>query len=184
MIRLFLVICLFCACTQKKHAIIKPKMNYYDSIEIALIDSVKKRDLLIWNDSIKWNLYCIYGNDSASWGSKNKNLPNTPLAFLQLRLSYFSQKGNDTASFYYQFIYNDSIPVESYDKDRKPIASEVLVKISTNQIIGYGVDFLYSMDIDERCKHPLRTEIIDFIKSNKDKLNPWFKRQAIQKGIL
>ena len=159
-------------------------MNYYDSVDNSLSDSLTKRKLLSLSDSIKWNLYCIYGSDSASWGLRNKDLPHTPIGFLKLRLLSFTQQGNDTAIFYYQFIYNDSIPVESYDKDRKPIASEVMVKLSTKETIGYGVDFMYSMDTDERYKHPLRNDIINFVKTNSDKVNPWFRQRAIEKGIL
>ncbi len=159
-------------------------MNYHDSVNHVLSDSLNKCGLLSLSDSIKWNLYCIYGNDSASWGWRNKNLPHIPIGFLKLQLLSLTQNGNDTAIFFYRFIYKDSLEVESYDEDRKPIASEVMVKLKTKEILGYGVDFFYTLDSDERYKHPLRPDIINFIKNNSDKLDPWFKQRAIEKGIL
>lgn len=184
MLRILFISFIIFSCTEKKGVTTDSKINFYDSIDNTLSDSLKKIDLLALSDSIKWNLYCIYGNDSTSWGWRDKNLPHIPIGFCKLILRSFSQLQNDSAVFYYQFIFRDSIVIESYDERRKPIASQVMVKLSTKEVIGYGVDIFYSMDIDERYRHPLRVDIINFMKNNRNKLNPWFKKRAIERGIL
>ena len=181
---ILVVVFIICACNEKRASVPNIKMSYYDSTDNSITNLLKGRNLLSLSDSIKWNLYCIYCSDSTSWGLRNKNLPHIPIGFLKLRLLSFTQNDNDTAFFYYRFIYKDSIAVESYDEDRKPIASEVMIKLSTKETMGYGVDFYYSMGKNDRYKHPLQNDIINFIKGNSDKLDDWFRQRAFERRIL
>jgi hypothetical protein len=180
----FIAFFIFYGCTVKKSVLDKILTNYYQRTEDSLTQKLTTLNLTSFSDSVKWNLYCIYGNDSSSWGLDNKNLPNVPLAFLNLKLLSFSGPA-DTINLFYRFIYQDSFEVESYGKDRKPIASEVMVNLQKREIIGYGVDFLYTMDSEDgKFRKPFRPEIISFIKNNKDKLDPWFKEEAQKRGLF
>jgi len=181
----FIIISTLYSCNVKKSVVDKSVNNYYQRREDSLTQKLTTLNLTSFSDSIKWNLYCIYGNDSSSWGLDNKNLPNIPLAFLKLKLLSVSGPA-DTIILFYRFIYQDSIEVESYGKgDRKPIAGEVMIDFQKKEIIGYGVDFLYTMDSqDGKFRKPFRPEIISFIKNNKDKLDPWFKEEAEKRGLF
>jgi hypothetical protein len=80
----FIAFFIFYGCTVKKSVLDKSLTNYYQRTEDSLTQKLTTLNLTSFSDSVKWNLYCIYGNDSSSWGLDNKNLPNVPLAFLNL----------------------------------------------------------------------------------------------------
>ncbi len=40
------------------------------------------------------------------------------------------------------------------------------------------------VDCPYREVNPLQPEVIDYIKKNKDKLDPWFRQEAIKRGVI
>ena len=163
------------------------KAIFFDSIqqqELRVLDSL---NLLQFNDTAKWFLYTIQCDDSSKSGRvrDKKALPQIPLGFMKLNLNYVA-KQNDTLSLLYNFLYDDSTIIEKATSD-KPIMEGVQFDIKKNKVIGFIVGhatFYQSGNPASRYENPLQPDVITFIKTNKDKLNPWFREEAKRRKII
>ncbi len=181
-----LILVLLNSCNEQPHPQNIAVRNYFDSIEqqnIRFLDSLR---LSQFNDSAKWILYTIHYNDSSKYG-KTRNrivLDKIPLVFLRISLTYIEKKG-DTLSLLYKFVYNDSTVVEQTTAQR-PITDGVEFDTKNQKIIGYikGEAIILEKESGGIYKYPLQAEVINFMKNNRDRLNPWFSQEARRRKII
>ena len=134
-----------------------------------------------YDDSARWLLYTIHCDDTII----PKNSRYIPVSSLNLKLDFLS-KETDTLSLLYSFMENDSTAINRELKSGKYITNGIQFKISENRIIGYirGEGLLRTKDVHSRFYYSLQPEVVDFIKNNKEKLNPRFREQAKQRKII
>lgn len=183
------ILFLLVSCTEGQHTKqqTEEKLNFFDSVQqqqLAFLDSLH---LLQFNDTAKWFLYAIQCDDSSKSGRvrDNKVLPQIPLGFMKLNLTYVARQ-NDTLSLLYNFLYDDSTIVQKTTSD-KPIMEGMQFDIKSNKVIGFIVGhatFYQSGNPASRYENPLQPEVISFIKRNRDKLNPWFRKEAERRKVV
>ncbi len=183
------VLFLLAGCTEGRHTKqqMTEKVNFFDSVQqrqLALLDSLH---LLQFNDTSKWFLYAIQCDDSSKSGRvrDRKELPKIPLGFIKLNLNYVAIQ-NDTLSLLYNFLYDDSTIIEKSTSNR-PIIRGMQFNTKSNQIIGFIIGHAIlnqNGNSANRYENPLKPEVISFIKSNKGKLNIWFRDEAKRRKII
>ena len=189
-ISFFLLTLVFLGCnfkdTEKQPLI---KLNFFDSIQnrsLAYLDSLH---LSRFNDSAKWLLYTIHCDDSASLGGVAMNhfkVEKKPLSFLPLKLSLID-KQNDTLSLLYWFVYdNDSIRVEEINFSHKTLSSGVVFDLKGDSVIGYihGEGIYMETGRQSRYKGPLQPDVKIFLTQNKEKIDPWLRKEALRRNVL
>ena len=183
------ILFLLASCTNRQHTKQQKavKINFFDSIQQQQISFLDSLHLLKFNNTSKWFLYAIQCDDSSKSGRvrNRKELPRIPLGFMKLNLNYVS-KHNDTLSLLYNFLYDDSTIVEKSTSNR-PLIEGIQFNTTTNKIIGFIIgDAVLEQEgnAESRYENPLQPEVISFIKSNKDKLNPWFRDEAKRRKII
>ncbi len=177
------------SCTDGQHTNhqMKAKTNFFDSIQQIQLSFLDSMDLLQLNDTSKWILYSIQCDDSSKSGRirDRKELSKIPLGFMKLNLNYVA-KQNDTLSLLYNFLYDDSTIVEESTSNR-PIIDGMQFNTKNKKIIGFIIGHAILNQKGKpasRYENPLQPEVISFIKSNKDKLNPWFREEAKRRKII
>jgi hypothetical protein len=107
---------------------------------------------------------------------------------LDLRFSELRQS-KDTIEMDFYFYLNDTI---RYDKStmeyNERMASGVGYKKGSDSIIFYisetTMRYFWEKGSSSKYENPLQPEVIVYIKSNKDKLNHWFREEARRKEII
>lgn len=182
------VIIFICTCKENAENSVKAeKKTYFDSIENKNMELLNSYNLLQLNDTAKWLLYAIHCDDSCTEGRGRfkQSLVKTPLSFFKMKLNYVAKK-SDTLSLLYNFLYDDSLYIERINSD-KGITNGIMFDVKNNKIIGYIIGeaiFSQAGNPDSRYVNPLQSEVIAFIKRNKDKLNPWFREEAKRRKII
>lgn len=138
-------------------------------------------------DETKWRLYCISLDYRLSFSRKPDNsMPNfgeLPLEFRSLDIKH------DTLILKFSFAYKGKTLKSS--EIRNELFTGAIFKSS--QIIGYSsdytapyiyTDFKNNPNKDDRRIIPLQPEVIKYIKANKSSLAPWFRHEAIKRGVI
>lgn len=165
----------------------KIKIGYFDSVQQQNVQLLDSLNLLKFNDTAKWMMYAIQCDDSSNFGRTREKIPlaKIPLGFLNLNLSYVRVEG-DTLSLLYSFLVDDSIRVE-LSTAQKPIINGIMFNIKADTAIGYIIgEAILSQwgNPHDRYENSLQPKVIAFIKANKDKLNPWFRKEAKRRKII
>lgn len=183
------ILFLLASCTEGQHnrQQMVEKTNFFDSVQQRQISFLDSLHLLQFNDTSKWFLYAMQCDDSSKWGRirDRKELSKIPLGFMKLNLNYVA-KQNDTLSLLYNFLYDDSTIVEESTSNR-PIIDGMQFNTKNKKIIGFIIGHAIlnqNGNPGSRYENPLQPEVISFIKSNKDKLNPWFRDEAKRRKII
>ena len=185
---LFLCIVFFWTCNENPTgSYATHKQTYFDSLENKNIELLNSYNLSQLNDTAKWLLYTIHCDDSCTEGRAKYEqfIEKNALSFLKLNLNYVAKKG-DTLSLLYSFLYRDSITIEKISRN-KGITNGILFNVRDKKIIGYVIGeatYSESGNPNSRYENSLQPEVIAFIKSNMDKLNPWFRKEAKRRKIL
>ncbi len=151
----------------------------------SLIDSLNLQGLY---DKAKWALYCIYSDDTCKVKKQFSVMPGKTFGTLDLRFSELRQQ-KDTIEMDFYFYVNDTIRYDiSTMKSNKRLASGVGYKKGSDSIVFYisqtTMRYFWEKGATSRYENPLQPEVIDYIKSNKDSLNHWFREEAKRKGII
>jgi hypothetical protein len=159
------------------------QINKFDAIELDQIDILKNLSLVMFNDTAKWLLYSIHYSDSLRLRDINRT--KIPLGFLKLNLTTVKLE-RDTLNLLYTYLYKDSILAEDYDVDRPPTASGVQIDTKKGSVIGFivGEGVFNQKGPGSKYENIYQEELLNFVKNNKEKLDPWFKNEAEQHGIL
>lgn len=177
-----LVLMLFVACTNTK--------NNRSNVSYPLkIESLKLQDLF---DDIKWRLYCIYSDDTINYvNSKGEHL-----TLGMLNLTYIDCfKQEDTVTILFDFDTNNIHLISGFKDTLDRLSVKYLYDggiFIKNRLIGYSAHtFNGYYQIPDTIRNsrdrritPLQPEVISYIKENRDKINPWFREEAIKRGVL
>ncbi len=137
-------------------------------------------------DEGKWRLYCYYLDDTLQFW--NNSLSNQPVTLGQLELKFeHLVRQSDTLLFYFSFYLNDSIRCNKNIARIDPVTG---VAFKENDSVPFafiasnGVDYLWNGDPQSRFVEPLQPEVIKYIRLNGKKLNAWFYKEALMRGIV
>ncbi len=111
---------------------------------------------------------------------------------LQIQLDRMDYSKNDTVDFIFDF-YKDSvlasIPIDKsadkiclgaqYEKSSK----KIIAMIGTSDL-PYNIISAFPPESTSRSYFPLQPNVIKYIKANDKKLNPWFRTEAVKRGVF
>ena len=159
------------------------KTTYFGQQEKAWMEKLTEWDVIHYNDSAKWRLYCYYGDDTCLDSYKKQSLPPTPLGFLDLKLAW-SDYRNDTLALLYTFLYDDSTEVRETKRRAEAFGVEFNVKADT--VIGYehGNGTFWERGPLVRYENFTHPTLVRFVNQNTKRLHPWFRKEAIRRGLL
>lgn len=154
----------------------------------AIVDSLNIRDLY---DSAKWSTYCINCDDTCIFYPALKD-SNKILTFgeTELKCDSVIVYTSDTIGFSFDF-YHDTL--KCFHKDHDRFASfGVVYKLSTKKaqsIMVYGgLTYMEIFKIPSEAKnryfYPEQSDVIAYLNKNKTKLNEWFYKEAIRRGLV
>lgn len=152
----------------------------------GIVDSLGLQHLY---DETKWTLYCIY-SDVPLYQKDSNNLLAETYGMRDLKFEKLQVEG-DTVGLVFYFD-----PTEHREKQPylRPNVNEVCGAIyigRTDTIAAYiGYGFRGTMQVSgdkintpNRYVKPLQPEVASFIKINKDRINPWFRKEALKRGV-
>ena len=185
-----------------------PSINYREGYP-RIIDSLNLQELY---DSTKWYLY-VYHSMSNPMIIDYNDGSKTPLNynFCSLELRFHSvEVFNDTTKIYFYFYVNDStvLNIENFSSNKlkhlrdysslEPyINGRMFSKYLDSKHVCYlikGTNFGYICvsplprlpedTVIYRIYQPLQPDVIVFINENKEKLHPWFYKEAVRRGVI
>ncbi len=140
-------------------------------------------------ENTKWFLYCLYCDQKVKL--INSQIPDTvtygtlPLMFDKILII------NDSIEIDFTFMYKN-MRVNEATAYPAPIwgllynSQDSIVSFSSMGSMRYS--YFVSIKDPEHSKNrkikPLQPEVIQYIKENKDKLDPWFRKEAIKRGVI
>lgn len=144
------------------------------------IDSLKVTDLY---DSARWFLYTYHCDQF--YKSKKDSSFNKSFGELELKFNNIFIK-NDTAEFFFDFIDNGEPILLSMMRVYKPLVNGVGFDVNKREkiyMIASNISFSNKGNPKNKYVNPLQPEVLNYIKSNWNKLNECFRALAKQKGI-
>jgi hypothetical protein len=186
---IFFLLLFTCACNQvekKENKLVNAEGH--DTVVIDYPQEIKNKHLESFYDQAKWVMYCIHCDERCRF-YKRINITDTPfLGALDLRfdkVKFFT----DTTELNFYFYYRDSLKCDvntfynygtlTYGAAFKGNKDSIIYFLSETTITRFSKKGKTS-----RYDNPLQPEVIAFIKNNKDKLNPWFRKEAIRRKII
>jgi hypothetical protein len=150
-------------------------------------DQITKLGLQNVYDESKWAMYCIYCDEHVKF-ENNKIRSAMTFGEMSLKLNNVSVRDDTTEMNYY--FYYDTLRIDYTTTTNYPFAGVVFkggkqIYYSTFDVVRYI--WVKCDDIDsctDRWAKPLQPKVVQYIKENASKLDPWFKREAIKRGIL
>lgn len=140
-------------------------------------------------DKAKWTLYCIHSDEIVKFASTNSRDSLTfgtlPLIFDRVSLK------QDTIEIRFNFFFGKT--KLNYMTVRNKLISGVVFKGYTDTLIYYATDgdapYFYwycgnQNDCPYRFGKPLQPEVIKYIRENKARIDPWFRKEAIKRGVI
>jgi hypothetical protein len=146
----------------------------------SIIDSLQIQDMY---DSARWYIYtweCDKGYLSKKDTLNNKSFGEIPLRFKDLSFT------GDTIHLNFDFTDGQDAILPSMTKDIKQLCSSVgfsmksRIKLYMLSSSGFSI---VEHSGPNRFENPLQPEVLVYIKSNWDKLDPCFRALAAQKGL-
>ena len=134
-------------------------------------------------------LYCIECDKKCILSDNVPIKDSTYFGFLDLKLIDIKSY-QDTTEINMAFYYNDTIICDINTVYHLGfINTGAVFKGNSDSILFFknntNADFYINYKMtDTREVYPLQPDVINFIKSNKDKLNPWFREEAKSRGII
>jgi hypothetical protein len=152
-------------------------MNSQD-FSAGQFDSLVKDSLV---KEAKWRIYCHHCMDTIKWFRESNIDTILTLGSAELQLDTIKGLG-------------DSVLIEFTFRSIAPIANSCL----TNGIVfakqpnrvKYAMtscNFSFDVDVNPSGRDfvgPIRPQLVEFIKQNANKLDPWFQNEAINRKIL
>ncbi len=169
-------------------------------------EEIKKMGLEELYNISKWYMYCIHcdtriidlkeallwqaGDSAEHIDPNNPQLDNTTLGMLPLSFDNLVIKG-DTVEMHFYFYYKGKKVNEKLVHNLPYWGTVFWGRSDTIRCYSSRSDVAYFM---KECKdlsncnvrevNPLQPEVIDYIKRNKDKIDPWFRKEAIKRGVI
>jgi hypothetical protein len=140
-------------------------------------------------DEAKWRLYCLYCDSIVRF--KTASLNSKKLTFGELTSYFFDiDKHSDTVDIYFGFYYSDPRKETYYNhnfigvsfcKNNKTNKRSVYISPTPAKYWEFNCD---PKNCRSRYVKPLQPDVIAYIRKNKSKLNPWFYKEAVKRGVL
>ena len=114
---------------------------------------------------------------------------NCDFTYGELDLEYKKAEiSKEYISYFFAFNVEDVCEVDRY-KTRHFVNEAITVKLSNDSVCAIAEEgnqlATWSGDNpQERLFNPLQPEVIEYIKKNKGKINPWFREEAIRRGVI
>ncbi|MBS1586158.1 MAG: hypothetical protein JSS82_11510 [Bacteroidetes bacterium] len=154
------------------------------------IDSLGLQHLF---DKTKWTIYCIYCDDTLTY----RNKAGEKITFGMLNLKYRGYSlHHDSTVIYFVFDYDDPNVMRYGDTlpllSKKYIVDGILFMGNSDSIVayaGYNVNGYYwfrdsTKNSANRYINAQQPEVVAYISANRELINPWFKAEAIKRGVL
>ncbi len=158
-------------------------------MQILQKSKIENKEILDLIKEAKWQLYC-YQCDVRLHFYSNFNISDSPYASsLDLKFDRIIQK-NDTVEVKFKYFYQDTILCDVNSlKNYFDLNYGVAFKENNRDSILYfitdrNIIFSRGKYMDDRYDNVLQTDVISFIKSNKDILNRWFYNEAKNRNII
>lgn len=142
-------------------------------------------------DKSKWMLYCMECDAKLKFREETNIHDDITCGMLPLKFDHLEIR-NDTIEIDFYFYYK-SKKVDWKLVDGMPTWGTVF-KRNSDSIIMYSArdEYRYFMhscvdptvECPFRTVNPLQPEVIKYIKENRDKLDPWFRQEAIKRGVI
>lgn len=163
---------------------VKQRDSYYEQLERGWLVKLAEWNAARYNDSAKWRMYCYYGTDTCKAGTKKRQLTPTPLAFLDLKLTWAHYKA-DTLVLLYSFLFDDSTEVLYTNKGYAAVFG-VEFNVRKDTVIGYehGHGSFWERGPNVRYENFNHPDLLRFTKQNQSRLHPWFRKEAVRRGLL
>jgi len=185
----FGIIALITSCGTNSHK--EKVIGHEDSAKIDKDTYPKKiTDLALESryDKSKWALYCIYCDDSVKFEPETEIKEQITFASLDLKLEGVKQF-NDTTELLFYFYYKDTLKCDYKVLKNLLIATGTGFKKGSDSIYyytaeGHGLTKFWEQGDQSHIANPLQPDVISYINRNKDKLNLWFRNEAIRRKVL
>lgn len=162
------------------------KENEYVIREKSVLSYLQSQNYLRMNDSAKWYLYNIYCDDTVP-SSKIKSSKRICLSFLKLKPVSIGYSSDSLAfEIGYLFFYNDTIPLLELNTKYGSMIRAVSFDVKTKRVIGFAYgDGSYTKVVgnESRFVNPVQSDVIKFVKENKDYINEWYKIELLRHGV-
>jgi hypothetical protein len=142
-------------------------------------------------DKSRWFLYCIYCDKKLSFRDKLQ-VPDTSITFGELPLNFdHIDIMSDTIEMYFDFylrgtkidegivenlLYSGTVFTDGKDS----------IVLYTSRLARYF--WAQCLDSNEICPYrevnPLQPDVKKYIQKNKEKIDPWFRAEAVRRGVL
>lgn len=142
-------------------------------------------------DNAKWALYCIYCDMHIRFRDPKHSI-DTTTTYGQLPLRFHHLKiVGDTMEINF-FFYYDNQKVDEFLTDFFPYSGAIFRGAKDSLAFyssrGHASYFWFSCEDPKNCKErrviPEQPEVVKYIKENKNKIDPWFLKEAIKRGII
>jgi len=148
---------------------------------------ILKNKVTTFFDETRWAMYCIHCLDTCKFLKKVNIKENQLFGTLDLRFEKITYL-NDTTELSFCF-YRDTLRCDVNSiSSLAGLTSGAAFKGTKDSIIYYlsrsTIYRIMGRGAKNRYAIPLQPEVIAYIKSNKDKLNSWFREEAKRRKII
>jgi len=142
-------------------------------------------------DAAKWYMYCLVCDQKLIFTKKNNIKEIITYGTLPLKLDHIEINGDNIEMDFY--FYYKNIPINEMIVKNAPEWGVVFTgKSDTVKKISSRTDVRYytvrrCLDINNcpvRDAKPLQPEVIRYIRNNERKLDPWFRNEALKRGVI
>lgn len=153
-----------------------------------LVDSLSVRTIF---DDTKWRMYCIYCDQRCDFeatyrDNKFHGIDSFTFGQLKLKLDTIVLKHDDSIQIFVSFFY-DTLQC-NFTSDKREVISGIGYKRDNSNPIYYifpgAYKFYNSLDTQNRLTKGLQPAVIKYIKENKNRIDPWFRKEAEKRGVL
>lgn len=178
---------IFFLCGCSTHQQENPKRQIAAENDSLLIDSLGLRTQFInW----KWKIYCIYCDEKLDFVDSSIIHDDITFGMLPLRFDRLS-KSDDTVVLSFMFYYKDSLRcVPRFISNYINYDAAYKIGIDTPlYYMGFGDGRFRewcadTLNCTSRYVKPLQPEVIEYIKQNKEVIDPWFRAEAVKRGVI
>lgn len=167
---------------EKKSTTVAEKIIDYPQI----IDSLGFRSKY---DKTKWFLYCRYCDEKVRF-TKQSKINDTSVTFASLHLKFDTLiLQNGMCEINFRFYYKNLLC--NYNLIENKLLWGCVFKVDSDSIIKFSgrsnaryFQFESGRPETSRFQNLAHPDVIKYINANKEKLTPWFREEAIKRGLL
>ncbi|HTN44832.1 MAG TPA: hypothetical protein VL098_00690 [Flavipsychrobacter sp.] len=152
-------------------------------------NEIKKLGLEYFYDKTKWTFYCQYCDERLNLG-KEQSTKDAVITFGMLPLIFDEvQVQNDSVEIGFSFYFKGK-PVTEQQYNKSMLFS-IMYNVEKDTVTYYRESRFFTrvccnpgQECRSRLIKPLQPEVIKYIYENREKLNRWFRDEAIKQGVI